>query len=492
MNLVYLIYREVHYRILQRNPLITRNAKRYNDALKNALSMWRGLGYQSISYVFLGLFSAMGIAFTMNKEVISSMAVFLGILPFVFAIYITAIQGTNVVYMGIFEPMKMLPVKIGSKYLSLYLLAEIFPSFVIVLPTSIVIMMKYPLEGALSLVWFVMGMLLGHVIGLTILNFFGLKIRQRAGKKETLASIFRAIFLFLFIAMFYAVIYLQDYIKEHSGEWGEFISKYSIVYPFSIGTIFVPAYSFLLLLIYGVVIAGFYYVLLRRIWGRIIEPRIVSEKVEISAFKAEKMSPIRTLFIKDFKILLRKTALLAGFLVPIYIVFPQIFFALSSGKYPESQLLATIFMLGVFAATGTDAILKLESMSLDFLRTLPLRKRDFVSAKIFSMCVVPWALGLLILLLGLYYNGIPALSLLPLPILLPPISASVSMLYYFRYKGEEIGIPDLKWSNFIVLLLIIGAVMGVIAVPILFGHVYLGEIIAVLVLFILLLLVRNL
>ena len=492
MNIVYLIYREVHYRILQRNPLITRDAKRYNDALKNALSMWRGLGYQSISYIFLGLFSAMGIAFTTNKEVISSMSVFLAILPFVFAIYITAIQGTNVVYMGVFEPLKMLPVKIGSRYLSLYLLAEISPSFVIVLPTSIVIMMKYPIEGILSLAWFVTGMLLGHVIGLTILNFFGLKIRQRAGKKEIVRGIFRAIFLFLFIGIFYAIVYLQDYIKEHSGEWGEFIGKYSLVYPFSVGTVFTPAYSFFLLIIYILVLFSFYYILLRKIWGRIVEPRIVAEKGKVSKFKAVKMGALRALFLKDFKILLRKTALLAGFLVPIYIVFPQIFFALSNGKFPEEQLLITLFMLGIFAATGTDAILKLESMSLDFLRTLPLRKRDFVSAKILSMCVVPWALGLLILILGIYYNGPYALSYLPLPILLPPISASISMLYYFHYKGEEIGIPDLRWSDFIILLLLIGAVLGAIGAPIMLGYLYLGEIVAAAELFILILFVRSL
>ncbi len=492
MNLIYLIYREVHYRILQRNPLITKNEKRYKDALKNALSMKRGLGYQAFSYLFLGLFSAMGIGFTYNKEVISSMIVFLSILPFVFSIYITSIQGSNVVYMGIFEPLKMLPIKIGSRYLSLYLIAEILPSFIIVLPTAIVVMLKYPIEGTLSLLWFIVGMFLGHVIGLTILNFFGLKIRHRAGKRETLASILRAVFLFLFIGFFYAIIYLQDYIRENAGEWGEFIGRYSIVYPFSAGTIFEPLYSSFLLLGYVAISSLAYYILLRRIWGRIMEPRIVSERVEPSQFRGMTSTPIKALFVKDFKILLRKTALLAGFLVPIYIVFPQVFFALSRGRFPESQVLVTLFMLGIFAATGTDAILKIETMSLDFLRSLPVMKRDFVTSKILSMCIIPWALGIFIIFLALYYNGLRSLSLLPLSIFLPVISASVAMLYYFHYKGEDIGIPDLKWSDFILLLLLIGAVVGIVALPIYLGYLYLGELVALVLLVLLLILVRRL
>ncbi len=151
MNLVFMLYREIHYRIVQRNPILANNPARYRQALKNALSVKRGLGIQFANYFFLGLFGAMGIAFTTDRALISTFSVFLSVIPFVFALYITSIQGSNVVYMGVFEPLKILPVKMGSRLLSAYLLLEVSPSFAIVIPTAGIIIWKYPLAGILSL-----------------------------------------------------------------------------------------------------------------------------------------------------------------------------------------------------------------------------------------------------------------------------------------------------------------------------------------------------
>ena len=491
MNIVRYIYREVHYRLVEKNPMLKNNPARYNHALKTALNMKRGLSYQLFSYLIFGLFSGMGIFVISSVDVISTYVVFLSIIPFIFAVFITSVQGSNVVYMGVFEPLKSLPIKLGSKYLSFYLLLEILPSIGMVLPTSIIIAIKYPLPGTMSLLWFLAGILLGHIIGLLILILFGLKIRQRAGKSELLVNVIRAVLFFLLFGIFYAFVYMQRYIMEHSGEWAGLIGRYSIIFPFSSGTIFHPLFSIILLLLYLALIAPPYYLLVRRIWDRIMEPRVVFGEGEVKSYKIKSGSTIFTLIGKDMKILIRRTALLAGFLITLYIVFPQIFMVLSTGKFPIVNAAIILLMIGAFSAGGIDATLKIDINAIEFLRTLPLRKRDFVMGKIVSMSVVPWGIGIAILILALYYNGPYALILIPYVFLLPFIASSVVMLYYFHYREEDIGIPDLKKTDLIILFFILMLVMGIISVPIIFHLLWLSELIAFAIFLILLIFLRR-
>ena len=478
MNIVKYLYREVHYRIVQKNPMLKNNPVRYNHALKTALSMKKGIGYQFLSYLLFGLFSGMSIFVISSVDIISTYVVFLSLIPFIFAVFITSVQGSNVVYMGVFEPLKPLPIKLGSKYLSFYLLLEILPSLGIVLPTSIVISLKYPLPGIISFLWFLTGIFLGHIVGLLILILFGLKIKQRAGKSELLISVARTILFFLFFGIFYAFVYMQRYIMEHSGEWVGLIGKYSIMFPFSSGTIFHPLFSTVLLILYLSLLGPIYYILILRIWSRIMEPRVVFGEKEIREYKIKSSSALFTLIGKDMKVLIRRTALLAGFLITLYIVFPQIFMVLSTGKFPIFNAAIILMMIGAFSAGGIDSVLKIDINAIEFLRTLPLKKKDFVMGKIISMSVVPWGIGIAILILALYYNGLYALILLPYVFLLPFIASSVVMLYYFHYKEEDIGIPDLKKTDLIILFLILMFIMGIISIPLIFHLIWLSEIVA--------------
>jgi len=103
-----------------------------------------------------------------------------------------------------------------------------------------------------------------------------------------------------------------------------------------------------------------------------------------------------------------------------------------------------------------------------------------VISKIIAMCIVPWALGFVMLFLAIYYNGVGALILLPYPIMLPFISSSVSMLYYFHYRGEDIGIPDLRWGDMLLLLLLISLAVAPAAIPVIFHMYILSEVILLL------------
>ncbi|HHI00682.1 MAG TPA: hypothetical protein ENL40_04305, partial [Thermococcus litoralis] len=49
---------------------------------------------------------------------------------------------------------------------------------------------------------------------------------------------------------------------------------------------------------------------------------------------------------------------------------------------------------------------------------------------------------------------------------LPFIASSITMLYFFRYKGEELGIPELKWLQIILMFILVAMVFGIIALPI--------------------------
>ncbi|MDK2854465.1 MAG: hypothetical protein PWQ92_1359, partial [Thermococcaceae archaeon] len=129
------------------------------------------------------------------------------------------------------------------------------------------------------------------------------------------------------------------------------------------------------------------------------------------------------------------------------------------------DLLPVLFMIGLFSVPGADAVLKVEGKNLDFLKTLPIKKRDFVIAKVMSMTLIPNFLGLSLVTLGVFY-GSGAFVLLPYAIFLPFIASSITMLYFFRYRGEEVGIPELRWPQIILMFIIVGIVFGIIALPI--------------------------
>lgn len=463
-EIVRILYRELHYQIVKRNPLVANDEKRFKKQLKNALSIKRNLALQSLAFIFFGIFMASGIVLSDNKIVISSLAVSLALVPFIFSLYVTAVQSSYVVSLGLFEPLKSLPIRVGALYLSELLLIDISVSLSIVLPSAIVLLIKFPVNGLLFLLWILVGILAGHSIGLLIFSLFGLRIAHRKTRGQMLKNLFKILGLFAFMSMFYALSYLQEYISKNSEKFASFFGKYIVAYPFSVASIFEPSKSLIFLTGYFIGISILYYFSINKVWKEILEPKITSEKGKAEGFKSSFGGTIFALTLKDLRVIFRKTSMLTGFLVPIYFVFPQLFIALRSGNLSKEQVFGLLFLIGLFSTSGADAILKVEGKEMDFLRTLPISKGQFILSKAFSMSLIPMILASLILGLGTYFDS-ATLYLIPYVVFLPLNVSLLTMLLLFRYKGKEIGIPEINFGEVLALFLVNSVLLAFIGIP---------------------------
>lgn len=461
-EIVKILYRELHYQIVRRNPLVANDERRFRKQLKTSLNMKRSVTMQSIAFLAFGAMSAMGIVVTPEKYVITSLLASLALIPFIFGIYVTAVQSSYVLSLGIFEPLKMLPLRVGALYLSELLSIDLIPSFSIVLPSVFVVMVKYPVSGILALLWMILGVFIGHTLGLLILTFFGLKISQRKG---TLKNLFKIFALMLYMGIFYVMAYAQNYIRAHSEYLASFMGRYSIAYPFTVASIFEPFKSILLLMTYFIIFGSIYVLVIRRTWSKIIEPEVISSITVASKFKPSKGGTLFALVSKDLRIIFRKTAMLTGFLVPLYFALPQLIMGIQSGNFSLLDATVLLFTVGFMSTAGADAILKVEGKVLDFLRMLPLKKGTYALSKALSMSTVPSIISLLVLGITYYFNGIRTIYLLPYAFMLPLTSSLIVMLYFFHYSGEEIGVPEVNFGHILVLFIIVGISYAFVGLP---------------------------
>lgn len=466
LKIVRVLYRELHYRILKQNPILMADPKAYRKALKRATSMKSNLGYQSLAFLGFGLFYAGSIIMAETDTQLAPIIVSLAMIPFIMALYTTAVHASHAVSMGIFEPLKPLPLRVGSLYLSELLLLEVLSAFSITLPSVVALITKSPAAGLLTLLWLMIGLFVGHTVGLLIFRTFGMKVR--IGKGGTLRNILKILGILAYMGMFYALSYGQEYMRTHSEELARIIGRYSLAYPFTLASVFHPLHSMTLLLIYTLVFGAVYVRVLPAVWSRALEPEVEFTGTVKTPFRAEGGGPIRALVAKDVRILFRRPATLVAFLIPVYVVFPQIITGLREGL-TLLKLALYLFIVGFTSTAGADGVLKLESLSIEFLRTLPLNKGHYARSKALSMALVPSIMNLAILLLGLATLGWKSLLLIPLAILLPLLSASLVMLYFFHYEGEEIGSPEVKLGELMVLFLITGVIYAFLGIPFVIG-----------------------
>ena len=454
------LYREMHYQMLKRNPVI--NDEKIVKRLRK-FSIKRNLAASSFFYTLFGCFIA-GIALTNNKAVIASLAVTLSMISFIFTLYITAVNSHYIFSLGIFEPLKTLPVKVGAYYLSGLLLLDTVTCAAIAIPAVIVLAIRYPLQAALVLLWVLTGILIGHTIGLLVFSFFGLRISYRKTKGQFLKSVAKIIGLVIFMSAFYSFGYLQSYLTRYSEKFAEIFGKYAIAYPFSAASVFDPVESLALLAVYSAVFIPLYRYTVNRVWRDLLEPRIVFERGDSRGFTAGSGGTILALVIKDLKLVFRKTSMAVGFLIPLYVILPQVFFAIKSGHFSEELVISLIAIISFFSTLDVDTILRAEGKEIDFLRTLPVTKAQFVLSKSLSASVVSVISSTAIVCLGIYFDRTNVLFL-PHAFLLPVEVSLLTMLFLFNYEGEEIGIPEKSLIKSIALFIINGILLGIILVP---------------------------
>ncbi len=460
-EVIKILYKELHYQMVKSNPMVSNDEEKFEQQLKKSLDMKRNILRQSLGFLFFGVFTASSIYMADNESMMIGVLSSLALIPLILSIYQTTIQASYFTSLGIFEPLKSQPVKLGGRYLSGVISIDLLPGLIIVVPSAIVLMVKSPIHGAIALLWLLVGILIGHTIGLGIFSTFGLKITNYKGKFGFLKNIAKTIGLLLVMGMFFAVIYLQDYIAQQS----QIISNYSFVYPLSIASVFDPLNSVLLLIAHLVVVLPLYFLFIKKVWSGILEPEVVTEGKRETSYKTSVKKPISSLIYKDFRIISRKTSMIAGFLLPLYIIIPQIFIGIEDGTISLIETTGFVFIVGVMTVAGADAILKVEGKTLDFLKTLPVTKKQFAMSKAVSMCVIPTILEIAVIGLGLYFNR-QVIYLVPLALILPFTSALVTMAYLYRYEGEEIGTPEFNYKKMFILFVIVGALFGLIASPI--------------------------
>ncbi|NJE29691.1 hypothetical protein E3E38_01295 [Thermococcus sp. 18S1] len=457
-EIVRILYKELHYRRLKSNPQIAADPEKFRKQLRNAGDIKRGMALQSAAFLFFGVMMAGTIAGAEDETLAAMRFATYALLPFIMALYTTTVNASYATSMGIFEPLKPLPIRTGSKYLSVLLAIDNVPAVIALLPAAIIMMVNYGISGLLGLLWVLTGAFLGHVLGLVVFTFFGsASVGGRFSKLRTLA---RTLGVVLFIGIFYALNYLQQYVTEHYEDLLPFFSKYSLAYPFSVASITDPSHSFLLILGYLVILVPLYLFILGRLWGRLEEGRVVSRS-RIVRFKAETHHPIVAIALKDLRIVFRKSALLVGFIFPLFIILPSAVNILVSGSIREWSVVSVLFMIGWVASVGVDTVLKIDGQEFEFLRSLPITVGQFLRAKLLVMNVVPVTAGVG-LVLTVSYRDVRTLALLPAAVILPLLTSSVALAFF--YHGEsELSVPETNFGHVLVLMIINGVALGAIA-----------------------------
>ncbi len=484
LKIVMVLYRELQYRAAEKDPSIE-GEEELKKKIKEASNVKKKMLKQSLLFLPFGLMLSTPMFAADEEGIIAAVMTSVAVVPFVFALYNTVAQCAQLDSLGVFEPLKSLPIDVRSKQLSLLLSIDLIPLFSFALPAVIYLLIFHPLNGILAALWVLTGFLIGHTLGFVVYSEFGFKLGS-GGSSDLLKTVLKVAGLIAFMGLFFAWNFLQDVLIARA----DMLLRYSVVYPLSAGAIFDPVQNFITLILHLALIIPLYLYVVNRVWKRLLKKKEVSIRKKKSQYHVSSKSAVRSLLMKDLKMLFRRTSSLVGFLIPILIILPQVVMSVQDDGLTLLQTSAFIFLLAAFGIMALESILSVDSNSIDFLKTLPLKKKTYVESKVLSLSIIPIAVSLVLVGLGTYFDPITLITI-PYAFLLPLISSSIVLSYLFSYEDEKIGIPDFSFVNdflkFILLMILVGIAFGAIALPlftlpILYG-VPLSYLIACLVLF---------
>ncbi|WP_297069292.1 hypothetical protein [Thermococcus sp.] len=458
LEIVRILYRELHYRRLKNNPQIAADPKKFKGQLRRRGDIKRGTAFQSVAFLFFGFMMAGAVIGAGSGTRAAVLFATYALLPFVMALYTTAVNASYATSMGIFEPLKPLPLKTGAKYLSVLLMVDNTPAVIALVPASLAMAYRWPVSGLLGFVWILVGAFLGHVLGLVVFTLFGSS--SIGGRFSRLRTMVRVLGGILFIGMFYTLNYLQMYVNEHYKELLPFFSRYSVAYPFSLASIVEPSSSLALILGYLAVLVPTYRFVLGKLWRRMEEGAAVSHVRKVR-FKARTQHPVIVIALKDLRIAFRKSALLMGLIFPLFVILPSAVGVLTSGRIGEWNVASVLLMIAWMASVGVDTVLKIDGREFEFLQGLPLTLGRFLRAKLLVMNAVPVTVGAGFVLVAACINP-GALKLLPAAVLLPFLTSSVSLAFF--YHGEkELSVPETNTGHVLVLMILNGIALSTVA-----------------------------
>ncbi|MEM0202363.1 MAG: hypothetical protein QXO16_02010 [Archaeoglobaceae archaeon] len=390
--------------MMKRNPGIARErllriTKRFS-VKKNFLTIFA-------VFLFLGFLLS-------NYYEQSMLAISICIFIFFSSIFMTATGLQQSFAVGLFEPMKSMPVDVG-RLIPFLLLVDPLATIGVAIP---VVLGFQALKAILFLLWIVFAILFGEFVAIVLVASLGGK--GVLGFNQTKNFLVASLLLLVIIS-------LPQVFKGQI----PLVSAMSFVFPFA--SVTTETESAVLLLVHSIVLFALYWKLSPRFFEMIFES--VSQR-RLKAFRFSPLGRNLSLMVKDLKITYRNPAGLVGILLPVLITISNGIVFLSANATIE-LIVAVSSLSPIILGLFTRA----EGRDLDFLLTLPISKKEFMVGKILSSALVISLPSSFFALVASFSGNNPLV--LPISVLLPLNSCLFAGILLFRYPSNEPGIPSM-------------------------------------------------
>ncbi|MDK2877269.1 MAG: uncharacterized protein PWQ22_1679 [Archaeoglobaceae archaeon] len=396
-------------------------------------------------FLFLGIMVA--ISYPDLKTLKLSLATFL----FLSSIFMTSVSLQQTTSAGVFEPLRSLPVLEIERYISILFLIDSLAILGIAIPSALLMALQDALNAFIYILWLIFAILLGHTVGMSFLAIFGVRLTR--GSK----SISKAFFgVFLILLIFTMIPELFGSMIET--KIIEFSENYSLIFPFTV--LCETQKSLILLLVYLAILIPINKKVSRRGVNALFEWK--SENVAKKPFRVLRGGRMLALIMKDLKLIYRHPSGLLGILLPFLITAPQVLVvsSLSGGNSAVFQAITTV---SLFSPIILGLITRGEGKEIDFLRTLPISKKDFLLLKVLTSSLLVCSASLALIFIAFLFGATP-LAFLP-AISIPLTTSLFSGIYLFNYSGEEIGIPDMGLRRMAILFILCIILIALLMTP---------------------------
>ncbi|MEM3762411.1 MAG: hypothetical protein QXD49_00200 [Archaeoglobaceae archaeon] len=395
----------MHYQMMKRNPGIARErllriTKKFSVE-KNFLTIF-------LVFLFLGFLLS-------NYYEQSMLAISICIFIFVSSIFMTATSLQQSFAVGLFEPMKSMPISVG-RLIPFLLLVDPLATIGVAIPTVLGFQV---LKAILFLLWIVFAILFGEFVAIVLVALLG--GRGMLGFNQTKNFLISSFLLLVIIS-------LPQIFKGQI----PLLSEMNFVFPFA--SVTTETESAVLLLAHSIALFTLYWKFSTRFFEKIFES--TSSQGKIKAFRFSPLSRSFSLVVKDLKITYRNPAGLVGILLPVLITISNGIAFLSANAIIE-LIVAVSSLSPIILGLFTRA----EGRDLDFLLTLPVSKKEFMMGKILSSALVISLPSLFFALVASFSGN--NLFVLPISLLLPINSCLFAGALLFRYPSNEPGIPSM-------------------------------------------------
>ena len=320
-------------------------------------------------------------------------------------LFINTLQGYRLI-----EPIKPMPLKISRHVIPLSWFAYTGSTAVFVVAPALILytwIFRDPFTIVFGLIWTILVIVLGFTAGSGIFIFLGSRFNQkRSSVVNSLKGILRIVFIIVIFIIFEMGVYFPDSLPDiipavhQPVSW--FIPFLNIAYIVFMDhfTLEAAAGAVVSTAIYAAVIAFLFSRISRRLFEKISDQGLMGkserkswrEKFSIHGF-------YQSFFIKEIRLIARKSQNVIFIFIPIFFILPTIFSIFLYGDPGQFSTLSTYYSLlsiVVVCASFYSLILIIsEGNGIEILFSLPLALRKIIYSKglvglaIFSAIIVP-------------------------------------------------------------------------------------------------------